>query len=143
MPTVVVTQQKKGPGCLVQLIWFILVGSWLSLLAVALAWLLMATIVGIPLGIAIINKLPKIVALREPGEDGLLIIVAGDTTVVTTAGVTQHSFLVRAIWFVLIGLWFSGVWMSIAWLLCCTIIGMPLGFKMFDMTPTVLSLHRS
>jgi uncharacterized membrane protein YccF (DUF307 family) len=41
------------------------------------------------------------------------------------------------------GWWFSAIWMATAYLLCLSIIGLPLGFWMFDLTPTVVSLKRA
>jgi len=145
MTTVIIAnQQKRQPGCLVQVIWFLLVGSWLSLLAVMVAWLCMLTVVGIPLGIAIVNKLPKLVALREPrSAKPVTVVTTGAATVVTTGAVRQHPFVIRAVWFVLVGWWASLIVMVTAWVLCASIIGMPIGFWLFDRTPGILSLHRA
>ena len=143
MTTIInLNRKKSGPGCLTQVLWFVFVGWWASLAAVTLAWGLMVTIIGIPLGIAIVNKMPKIVALREPSQTGLQIIQTGNVTIIQNAQVNQRSFLIRALYFVLFGWWWCGIVMSLAWALCCTIIGMPLGFKLFDYAPKSLTLHR-
>ena len=60
--TVIVTQQN--PGCLTQLLWFALIGWWAGQLWMAAAWFLMITIVGAPLGVAMMNRLPQVIALR-------------------------------------------------------------------------------
>lgn len=144
MSTVVVqTPQKKGPGCLVSLLWFVFIGWWVSGLAIILAYLCMVTIVGIPLGVAIINKLPKLVALREPGEKGLQVTVTQGVTVVGEARVEQRNIILRAIYFLLVGFWLSAIVMVLAWGFCLTIIGMPVGFWLFDRVPAVLSLHKN
>ena len=114
---------KSQPGCLVSALWFVCVGSWASLIAVTVAWLCMATVIGIPLGVAIINKIPWIVALRTPDQAGVQPIKVTTETTVRARGVTtsvtttvivdpvppprQRSFLVRAVWFVAIGCWAS------------------------------------
>jgi uncharacterized membrane protein YccF (DUF307 family) len=54
---------------------------------------------------------------------------------------TGPGFLVRAIWFVLIGWWASGVASALGWLIGLTIIGLPLTFWIFNRIPTVLTLR--
>jgi uncharacterized membrane protein YccF (DUF307 family) len=134
--------QKRSAGCITQVIWWLFIGWWLSLLAVTIAWFLMATVIGIPLGIAIINAMPKIVALREPEQAGIQIIQAGGVTVVNTQGTQQLPFVLRALWFLFVGLWVSAFWMALAWLACITVLGLPIGFWMFDKTPGILTLKR-
>jgi uncharacterized membrane protein YccF (DUF307 family) len=148
MATVVVnqSQRSKNPGCLVQVLWFALVGWWASQIWIAVAWFLIATILGMPLGVMMLDRLPKIIALRDPSQargNGVSVVVANGVTVVTTgAWQPQRNLLVRAIYFVLIGWWLSAVWMELAWAVCLTIIGLPLGFWMFDRVPALVSLRR-
>ena len=52
------------------------------------------------------------------------------------------NLLVRAIYFVLIGWWLSGIWIIAAWALHASIIGMVLGFWMFNRVPAVITLAR-
>lgn len=52
----------------------------------------------------------------------------------------ERSLLVRAVWFLFIGWWATGVWLSIAWFLNLLIITIPLGVKMINMVPVMLSL---
>ncbi|MGI6376462.1 MAG: YccF domain-containing protein [Anaerolineae bacterium] len=147
MTTIVnINQSKKQPGCLGQLFWFLFIGWWASAIAVSLAYFCMLTIVGIPLGIAIINKLPKIIANREPqsAQGGVTVVATAQATVVNVGGgqTQQQSFVIRAVYFLLIGWWLGGLWMSLAWVICCTVIGLPLGLPMFDKAPAIMSLHR-
>ena len=37
---------KENPGCLVQLLWFALVGWWVGEIWIAVAWFLMVTVIG-------------------------------------------------------------------------------------------------
>ena len=142
MSTVVVQSGDRNPGCLIQILWFALVGWWLGQLWIAAAWFLMLTIIGIPIAVAMLNKIPQIIALRGH-SDGVHVRTVGRTTVVTTGGsMPQRFILTRAIYFVLIGWWLSAIWMEVAFFFCATIIGLPLGFWMFDQVPAVVSLHR-
>ena len=52
----------------------------------------------------------------------------------------QRSFLVRALWFVFIGWWATPVVVNVAWFLNATILLIPLGIKLINLVPTVLSL---
>ena len=141
MSTVIVHSGKKQHNWLVRLLWFLFIGWWLGELWILVAWMLMAIIIGIPLAVKMLNKLPKVITLKEPDEQ-LVVTVRGGTTVITTAGVPQRNILVRALWFVLIGCWFSFIWMELAYLACLTFIGLPLGFWMFDKVPAIVSLRR-
>jgi uncharacterized membrane protein YccF (DUF307 family) len=129
---------KKNPGCLVQLVWFALIGWWLGQAWVAAAWFLAATIIGMPIAIMMLNRVPEVMALR--GERELVLRNVGGRTVVT--GLPQYNILLRALYFVLVGWWLSALWIEAAYALCVSIIGLPLGFWMFDLVPTIVSLRR-
>ena len=142
MSTVVVRGSQQNPGCLVQFLWFVFIGWWAGQIWIAVAWLLMLTVVGIPFGVAMMNKVPQIIALR--GQSGAAIITRTDsvTTVTLGASPSQHNVLLRAVYLLLIGWWLSALWMELAYAICLTIIGLPLGFWMFDKVPALVSLHR-
>ena len=129
---------KKNPGCLVQLVWFALVGWWLGQAWIAVAWFLAATIVGMPLAVLMLNRLPEVIALR--GETELVVRTWGGRTVVTE--LPQYNILLRALYFLAIGWWFSALWMELAYALCMSVIGLPFGFWMFDRVPFIVSLRR-
>ena len=52
----------------------------------------------------------------------------------------QRSLLAQAVWFLLVGWWVTGIWLSAAWFLNVTLIGLPLGIKMINKVPLVLTL---
>jgi uncharacterized membrane protein YccF (DUF307 family) len=141
MSTVIVTT-RKDPGCLVQVLWFLFVGWWAGQLWIAVAWLLMLTIIGIPLAVMMLNKVPKVIALRGQTTDLTLTTVGGGTVISTGAQVPQRNILLRAIYFLLVGWWLSAIWMELAYWACLTIIGLPIGFWMFDRVPALVSLRR-
>ena len=129
---------KRNPGCLVQLAWFALVGWWLGQAWIAVAWFLAATIVGMPLAVMMLNRIPEVIALR--GESELLVQSWGGRTILSE--IPQYNILLRALYFILIGWWFSALWMELAYALCMSVIGLPFGFWMFDRVPFLVSLRR-
>ncbi|HWQ14850.1 MAG TPA: YccF domain-containing protein [Roseiflexaceae bacterium] len=135
-PTVVVRQ--VGPNLLVRALYFVFFGLWFSGLWAAVAWLLCVTIVGLPLGLWMLNRLPQVVTLAPQRSD---LVIRG--TRVTEVHPPQAPFLLRAIYFVLIGWWLSALWIAVAWALCASVIGMVIGFWMFDRVPGLVTLARS
>ena len=55
---------QRGPNLLVRFVWWLFIGWWASGIAVGIAWIALITVIGIPLGIWIINRLPSILTLR-------------------------------------------------------------------------------
>jgi len=119
------------PSILVRALWFLFIGWWLTGLWLSAAWLLNVTIIGIPLGIKLINKVPLVLSLKRREnlvEDG--------------KGGSQYSLAVRALWFIFVGWWASGVWTGIAYLFTVSIIGIPVAVWLYDRLPFVVSLYR-
>ncbi len=133
---------KKNPGCLIQILWFAFIGIWLGQIWIVIAWIFMVTIIGIPVGVVMLNKLPWVIALRtEPVR--LQVTHRADGTVVQReVSRPQLNILFRAFYFLLVGWWLSAIWMEAAYVLCCSVIGLPIGFWMFDYVPAVVSLKR-
>lgn len=135
-------ETRRNPGCLLQILWFAFIGVWLGELWVAAAWILIVTIIGLPIGIAMLNKVPKIMALREP--ESVVRITTRPDGQIQENPITprQVPFILRALYFILIGWWLSALWIEAAYALCMTIVGLPLGFWMFDRVPGLLTLKR-
>lgn len=129
--------QPAGPNLLIRLLWFIFIGWWLGAAVSSVAWFLNVTIIGLPLGLWIINRLPTIITLR-PQEQGWRIDDG-----VYRQGQEQRPFLLRALYFLAIGWWFSGVWMGLAYAALVSIIGIPLAFWMYGRIGAVTTLYRS
>ncbi len=140
---VIMLREDSGPNLLIRALWFLVVGLWLGAACTVLAWLLNITIIGLPLGLYIINRLPRIMTLK-PVPTHLHVTVQNGVTLVRQGAVTQHSFAVRALYFLLVGSWASLVWLLIAWVLVGTTLGLglPLAFWMFDRVPAVTTLAR-
>jgi uncharacterized membrane protein YccF (DUF307 family) len=125
---------------ILRVIYFFVLGWELTGVWILIAWALNVTIIGLPLGLWMIDRVPQVLTLKaRPGayvtnlEDG--------STRFESAG--QPFFLFRAIYFVLIGWWFSLLWAALAWVLCATIIGLPLGVPMLNALPFVTTLHHN
>jgi uncharacterized membrane protein YccF (DUF307 family) len=132
-----------GPGCLVRLLYFILIGVWLGAIWIILAWILNITIIGLPLGLAMINSLPQVMTLR-PARRREVIEVRNGVPVLRTESLPQHNFFIRALYFILIGWWLSLIWMILAWVLAGITLGLglPIAFWMFDQVPALTTLAR-
>ena len=134
----IVIQRTDGPGLLIRALYFVLFGWWFSALWAVVAWVLCITVIGLPLGLYMLNRLPQVVTLK-PSRSNLVLTSSGR---VVEVGVRQRPFLLRALYFVLIGWWFSAIWLGIAWALHVSIIGMVVGFWMFNRVPAVITLAR-
>jgi uncharacterized membrane protein YccF (DUF307 family) len=141
-PTTVVIQEG-GPNLLIRIVWFLFIGWWLSGIVSGVAWLLNVTILGLPLGLYLLNRIPAVSTLKSPRKELLLTLdEAGTTTTAAAVRPSQRPFWQRALFFVLVGWWFSGVWMTLAWIASVTILGLPLGFWMYGATGKITTLKR-
>jgi uncharacterized membrane protein YccF (DUF307 family) len=120
-----------------RLIWFLLIGWWLTGILSAAAWALNASVVGLPLGLWIINRLPTVATLVPP--ESVYRIDEGKAV----PAVDQHSFLLRAFYFLLIGWWLSGLWMAAAYAFLLSVIGIPIAFWMYGRIGAVTTLYRT
>ncbi len=53
----------------------------------------------------------------------------------------DRSLLVRALWFLAVGWWATPVVVNVAWALNVTVVLLPLGIKLINLVPTVLTLR--
>jgi uncharacterized membrane protein YccF (DUF307 family) len=56
--------------------------------------------------------------------------------------VSRSAAFGHALYFILIGWWFGAIWSLLAWLLCITVIGIPVGVMMYNRLPAVMTLRR-
>ena len=136
------TERKTGPGLLVRALWWLFIGWWLSGIVVGIAWAALVTIIGIPLGVWLINRLPTVLTLRPRSRTWQLGQDEAGQTVMTEVGREQVAWPIRGLWFILVGWWASAFWMGAAWFVQLTIIGIPVALLMFNRTPFIASLYR-
>ena len=125
-----------------RVLWFIFVGWYVALPWILVAWFVNLTVIGIPLGVWMLNRVPLVLTLRTQRGYNVARLENGSVVDWRHQTIPQHSFLVRALYFVLIGWWFSLVWSVLAWLLSVSIIGLPRGVWMFNRLPEVTTLMR-
>ena len=135
---------RESPGFpfILRVLWFIFIGWHVTFWWVLAAWLLNLTIIGMPLGLWMLNRVPLVLTLRTQRTYAVSETRDGDVVAWRTQGVPQNPFILRAIYFVLIGWWLSLIWSLLGWLLCVTIIGLPLGVLMLNRLPEVTTLMR-
>lgn len=131
--------QPSGPNILIRLLYFIFIGWWLGGIVSLLAWGLNITIIGLPLGLWLLNRLPSVITLR-PQENRWRVTESG-----LQQGQPQRAFFVRALYFLVVGWWLSGVWISMAY--AATIftfgLGLPITFWMLGRIGAITTLYRS
>jgi uncharacterized membrane protein YccF (DUF307 family) len=137
-----ITELKTGPTLGVRALWFIFVGWWLTGIVSAVAWVAMVTLIGLPLGIWLINRIPTVLTLRPRTSyryqytDQLGRLVSFD------APIDQPPWWIRGLWFVFVGWWASAIAMAIGWALVVLIITLPIGLWIYNRVPAVASLYR-
>lgn len=140
-PSIVI--QVKQRGLFVRALYFLVVGSWLSGIAMFTAGLCIASVVLMPAGLAIVNRIPQIMTLRPRSVAVHTAMLADGSTQYTVGTAQQRSMLVRIVYFCFIGCWAGMLVMTAAWLLSVLIVTMPLGLMLINRVPAVFTLRRN
>jgi uncharacterized membrane protein YccF (DUF307 family) len=140
-PYTSVNLNQQGPSFLIRAIWYIFIGWWLGGLCLSLGYLCCISIIFLPIGLMLLNRLPVILTLRPSSQQATVTITNGGVRV-NVGYIQQGSFLVRAIYFILIGWWLGLIWAIIGYCLCLTIFLLPFGLLMLNRLPAVLTLYR-
>jgi uncharacterized membrane protein YccF (DUF307 family) len=138
----IIYQDKTDHGIFLRAAWFLCIGWWAGQIWLGLAWLLNLTIIGLPVGLAMINKLPKVMTLKSQQAQLDLSTNADGSYTLTRKHIDQRPFWMRALYFVCIGWWASLLWAEVAWVCCLFIVTIPVGFMMFNKMPAVTTLAR-
>jgi uncharacterized membrane protein YccF (DUF307 family) len=137
-----VVRADDGVPFLIRVLWFFVIGWHATLYWIVAAWVLNLTIIGLALGLWMLNRVPLVLTLRMPRGYTVAHLQGAQVTGLHYQGVPQHSWPVRLLYTVLIGWWFSLVWAVVGWLLCVTIIFLPVGVWMLNRLPEVTTLMR-
>ena len=105
------------------------------------AYALCVTVIGLPLGFMIFNRLPAIMTLRPRTEVHTTEFRDG-VTYVTGGTIEQFPMWARALWFLALGWWIGAIYLGIAWFLCVIIVTMPIGLLLFNRVGAVMTLLR-
>jgi uncharacterized membrane protein YccF (DUF307 family) len=124
--------RRKQHSLVVRALWYLFVGWWATGLWLSAAWLLSVTVIGLPVGIKMINAVPKVLTLKE--RSGSLIDGAGARE--------QPNLLFRGAYFLLVGWWASLAWMGLAYLISLTVVGLPIAVWLYNRLPYVTTLYR-
>jgi uncharacterized membrane protein YccF (DUF307 family) len=138
---VIVQPQASGPGFLVRAVWFVFIGWWLSAIATVLAYALCITIIGLPFGFALFNRLPAVLTLR-PRSETYVTEVHNGVTFMRGGTVPQLDIGPRIVWFLLVGWWLGAIYVTVAWFLCVIIITLPIGLYLYNRIGAVMTLLR-
>lgn len=138
----IVFEDETGTSLILRVVWFVFFGWWIGQICLTLAWVLNLTIIGLPLGLFMLNKLPVVMTLKPRSAQITMRTNADGSYTVVRRHRDQHPFWVRAVYFALVGWWASLLWAEIAFVLCLLIITLPVGFMMFDRIPAVTTLAR-
>jgi uncharacterized membrane protein YccF (DUF307 family) len=140
-PTMV-AETKDGPGLLVRALWFVFIGWWLTGIVSSIAWFAMITIIGLPLGIWLVNRIPTVLTLRPRTSYVYAWTDAAGNAQTSEVRIEQPAWWIRGLWFVIVGWWASALVMSLGFLLVVIIITMPIGLMLYNRVPFVASLYR-
>lgn len=125
-----------------RVVWYLLIGWWLGAIWTIVAYLFCLTIIGLPLGTIMFNTLPKVLTLKPTETEQIQTMVDGRPA--TVSGVPEElPFLLRAIYFFLIGWHVAGYAILVGYILCLTVIGIPAGLWILNRIPLLMTLKRA
>lgn len=125
-----------SPNILIRAIWFLLVGWELTAVWLSIAWLLNISIIGLPIGLKMINWTPKILTLKDIEKEKRL-----KNGEIHFTGSKQRNIFLRAAYFIIVGWWLSLIWMTVGYLISITVIGLPVGIWILNRLPEVTTLY--
>jgi uncharacterized membrane protein YccF (DUF307 family) len=99
------------------------------------------TIIGLPIGLAMLNRVPQVMTL-SPGTGQVVVYELGGITRISR-GAEQLPFLLRVVYFVLVGWWLSLIWTVAGYAMMVIPFTWPIGFAMFNVIGFITTLRRN
>jgi uncharacterized membrane protein YccF (DUF307 family) len=118
-----------------RVVYFALVGSWLSVLWVIATWLLLLSVVGRPIAEHLIAEAPRVLTLHRSASGAVLQPWQAPTA---PAPLPAPA---RAAYFLLIGCWASLLWLIAAYAVRLVAGSSPVAAAMFERAPMVAYLE--
>jgi uncharacterized membrane protein YccF (DUF307 family) len=140
VPTVVTA--TGGPGLVLRAIWFIFIGWWATGVLLGVAYLMSLTIILLPIAFVLFNVVPTVLTLR-PRRMHITTEMRDGVMHVRHGNVPQRPFWMRAVWFLLVGWWLSAVVILVGYLLCLTVLLIPVGVMVLNRIPETMTLRRN
>lgn len=141
MPSIQFNAAKSGPSFAVRALWFVAIGWWLSAFFIVAGYALVASMVLLPMGLWVLNRIPQAQTLR-PRTRAFSTEFRNDAIVFTEGGKQQIAWYLRLL-YLPVGLVLGALWLSVAWLLGVSVVGLPLSIMMVDRAPTVITLQQN
>jgi uncharacterized membrane protein YccF (DUF307 family) len=132
----------SSPNFLLRALWFIFIGWWAGLIWLHIGFALCVSVIFLPVGLMMLNRLPSVLTLQPSSQQTTVTMYQNGMVSVQVGEPQQIDFLLRALYFLVIGWWLGYVWALVGYIFCFTIILMPIGVMMLNRLPTVLTLRQ-
>jgi len=126
--------RRGTPALAVRAVWFLVAGSWLTLLWVLAIWMVLCWSVFGEQVNRMITLIPNVLTLRAADQPPRSIVPSPQSVVPRIRGGVQIAYRL------LIGWWACLVWMLVAYALSMSVILKPVGYRMFSVTPVIAHL---
>ncbi len=141
MPSIHFNAVKAGPSFFVRALWFLVIGWWLSAFFIVAGYVLVASIILLPMGLWMLNRIPQAQTLRPRTRE--FTTQFRDNAIVFTEGRKQQTAWCLRLLYLPAGLVLGAVWLVAAWLLGLAVSGLPLSIMVVDRAPTVITLQQN
>lgn len=141
-PMVTVNIQQSSPSFFLRVIYYLFIGWWAGFFWLNLGFFFCFTVLLLPVGLVMLNRLPTVLTLRPVGQQ-TSVSVSGSNVTVNVGGTRQLSFLARAVYFIFVGWWAGYFWALIGYFFCLSIFLLPVGLIMLNRLPLVLTLRKN